>query len=67
MTFSTTELQRLKQEHQTYLDRIIPTIKQRLRARGISPEQIAQHIEELPREHFAVAIARLISARHSRD
>lgn len=62
MTFSATELQSLQQEHQTYLDRIIPTIKQRLRTRGISPEQIARYVEELPKAHFLMTLARVLKA-----
>lgn len=62
MTFSATELQRLQQEHHIYLDRIVPTIKQRLRARGISPEQIARYVEELPKEHFLITLARVLKA-----
>lgn len=63
MMFSAFDLQRLAHQHQTYLDRIIPVIRQRLAERGCSDEHIDRYVGELPSQHFATRIEGVLGER----
>lgn len=58
--FDQIETRRLAAEHQLYLNRIIPIIRHRLASRGSTTELIDRYISELPKEHFKIALARLL-------
>lgn len=62
MTYNS-EIQRLAREHQNYLDRVFPLIRERLAARGRSHDQIKRFIDDLPTEHFLIRIRRAWEAQ----
>lgn len=58
--FNEHELLRLAAEHQCYLDRMIPIIRERLRLRGGTIDHIEHYIRELPSEHFKIVVRRVL-------
>ena len=62
MKFDQSEVALLAAEHERYLDRMIPIIRQRLRTRTVSTEHIERYLSELPREHFRIALRRALEA-----